>query len=408
MGAAYAALLIFTAIYFLQPSDWIPGLSRIPLGKITGVLALAACVLGAMGYGGLRVRLPREAIYLIVLFCQLCGAVAFSPVWRGGAFQIVVLEFSKVVLMTIVLVVTVTTWSRFRKLIILQVMCIGTITLVSLHRSIFLGGRLVGSLSDRFSNSNDLALLIDLVVPFVIALQIGTRSILKKTLWSLLSCALAYTVLLTSSRGGLLTLLVAVGISLWEFGVKGPRKALLFFAALGISALLFAALTTRTGERVRAISDPYGDESAYESARQRREIFWRSVQVTAEHPFFGVGSGNFAELSGSWHVAHNSFTELSAEGGILALFLFLLMLWRSFRNLRYARLSASDRPEMLTWIGALRASLTAFMVGACFGSYEYHFLTYFLIAYTSVLYRISGAFGASRPSAGRNFGATSV
>ncbi len=403
MGIAYAGLLIFTAVYFLQPSDWVPGLVGIPVAKVTGVLALAAFALDAMGYRGLGFRLPREMIYLIVLFCQLCGAVAFSPVWRGGAFQIVVLEFSKVVLMTIVLVLTVSTWPRFRKLIMVQVLCIGTVTLVSLQKSNLVAGRLMGSLSGRYGNPNDLALLIDLAVPFVIAFQIGTRSILKKVLWALLLCTMAYAVLLTSSRAGLLALLLAVGVCLWEFGVKGRRETLLFFAGLGVVACLLAGLTTRTGMRLKSISSPSGDESAYDSAQQRQELFWRSLHVTAEHPLFGVGSGNFEVLSGSWHVAHNSFTELSAEGGILALVLFLLMLWRSFRNLRYAGVASRDRPEVLIWVGALRASLASFILGACFGSLEYQFLPYFLMAYTSVLYRISGALDARQSFSRRNF-----
>jgi len=204
-------------------------------------------------------------------------------------------------------------------------------------------------------------------------------------------------VLLTSSRAGFLALLFAVGICLWEFGVKGPHKAWLFLAGLGIVLFLSASFTTRLGERLRSTSNPAGDDIAYQSAQDRRIVFWRSVHVTAEHPLFGVGSGNFAELSGSWHVTHNSFTELSAEGGVLALVLFLLMLWRSFRNLHYAGLASSDRPEALIWVGATRASLVAYIVGACFGSYEYQFLPYFLMAYTSVLYRISGAHDARRP-----------
>ncbi len=75
-----------------------------------------------------------------------------------------------------------------------------------------------------------------------------------KTLWSLLLGAMSYTVLLTSSRAGLLTLLLGVGISLWEFGVKGGQKALFFLAALGTIALLFAGLTTKMGERLSSIS----------------------------------------------------------------------------------------------------------------------------------------------------------
>ena len=412
MGVAYAGLLIFTVVYFSQPADLIPGLAGIPLAKITGGLALAAFALGAMRHGSLGARLPREVIYLIVLFCQLCSAVAFSPVLGDRAFQTVVMGFSKVVLMTIVLVTAVTTWSRFRKLVMAQVMCIGGITLLSLLKFNFLDGRLMGPLGSRYDNPNDLALVIGLTAPFVIALQIGTRSILKRTFWSLLLCAMGYGVLLTGSRSGLLVLLFAVVVSLWEFGVKSPRKALLFFDGLGMVALLLASLTMKMGERLRSTGNPSGDQQAYGSAIQRRGLLWRSLRVTAEHPLFGVGPGNFVQLSGNKHVAHNSFTEISAEGGILALVLFLLMLWRSFRNLRYARLSASDRPEMLIWIGALRASLAAFIVGACFGSYEYDFLPYFLMAYTSVVYRISGALDASqsfsRPEFGRDEGVSEI
>jgi O-antigen ligase len=215
---------------------------------------------------------------------------------------------------------------------------------------------------------------------------------------------MAYAVLRTSSRAGFLVLLFAVGVSLWEFGVKGPRKALLFIAGLGMIAFLLISLKERTVKRLGSISDSSGDESAYESAQDREAVFWRSLHVTAEHPLFGVGSGNFPVLSGSWHVAHNSFSELGAEGGVLALVLFLLMLRRSFRNLRYARLSASDRPDVLIWVGALRASLAAFILGGCFGSYEYQFLPYFLMAYTSVLYRISGALDANQSFSQPEFG----
>jgi O-antigen ligase len=161
-------------------------------------------------------------------------------------------------------------------------------------------------------------------------------------------------------------------------------------------ALLLASLTTKMGERLRSIGNPSGDQQAYGSEIERRGLLWRSLRVTAAHPLFGVGPGNFAALSGNRQVAHNSFTELSAEGGILALVLFLLMLWRSFRNLRYARLASPDRPEALIWVGASKASLASFVLGACFFSYEYQLLPYFLMAYASVLYRISGARSAAQ------------
>jgi O-antigen ligase len=399
MRAAYVTLLIFTAAYFLQPGEWIPGLGTIPVEKITGGMALIAFGLSAMGQGGFRLRLPREIFYLVALFFQLCLAAVFSTVWKGGAFQIVVMEFSKVVLMIIVLVAAVTTWPRFRKLIFVQVVCICLITLQALLSSVRLEGRLVASISERYSNPNDLALVMALVTPFIFALLLGAGSIVKKAIWVVALCGMAYAVLLTSSRGGLIAFLVAVVVSLWEFGFKGRRIYLILVAGVGIFALLVASSSSRMGERMRAMASPDEDESAYQSRIDRQMLFWRSIDLTKEHPLFGIGSGNFAELSGNWHVTHNTYTELSAEGGIPALVLFLLILWRSFGNLRGARRAARDKPEQLLWIGGLRASLLAFMAGACFISYEYQFVTYFLVAYSSVLYRVSQAQEAGNPLA---------
>jgi O-antigen ligase len=396
MGAAFAVLLGFVVVYFIQPGQWFPSLAELPLEKMTGALALVAFALSAMGQGGLHLRLPREIIYLMVLFLQLCAAMAFSPVWKGGAFQIVVMEFSKVVLITLLLVVAVTTLARLRNLMLVQALCIVVVTLCYLHAGNKLDGRLMGSPDGRYSNPNDLALLIDLAVPFLIAFALLARSTRKKLLWASLLCIMVYAVVLTYSRGGLLALLAAVGVSLWEFGIKGRRTFLVLLASVGVILLTATALTTRMGERLRSMSSPEEDESAYASRVDREKLFWRSIHITEEHPLFGIGSGNFTVLSGNWHVTHNSYTELSAEGGIPALVLFLLMLWRSFRNLHHARRAASGQPEVLVWIGGIRAALACFLVGACFVSCEYQFLPYFFVAYTSVLYRVSGAEEASR------------
>lgn len=404
MGAAYATLLLFAAAYFLQPGEWIPGLGAIPVEKITGGMAIIAFGLSAMGQGGFRLRLPREIIYLVALYFQLCLAAAFSTVWKGGAFQIVVIEFTKLVLMIIVLVGAVTTWPKLRKLILVQVVCICLITLQALHSSVRMEGRLVASISERYGNPNDLALAIVLVTPFIFALLIEGGSIVKKAIWAVALCGMAYSVLLTSSRGGLIAFLVAVVVSLWEFGFKGRRIYLILVAGLGIFVLVVASSSSRMGERMRAMASPDEDESAYQSRIDRQMLFWRSIELTEEHPLLGIGSGNFAELSGNWHVTHNTYTELSAEGGIPALALFLLILWRSFANLRGARRAARDKPELLLWIGGLRASLIAFMAGACFISYEYQFVTYFLVAYSSVLYKVSQAQEAGRTLAPAEIG----
>jgi len=63
----------------------------------------------------------------------------------------------------------------------------------------------------------------------------------------------------------------------------------------------------------------HGTEASL-SAQQRKELLFKSLKVTVRHPLFGVGPGNFEVVSGAWDVTHNSYTQISAEGGIPAFF----------------------------------------------------------------------------------------
>jgi hypothetical protein len=69
--------------------------------------------------------------------------------------------------------------------------------------------------------------------------------------------------------------------------------------------------------------------------------------------------------------------------------LYLAILFLAFRNLRKIRSLAAYRenPEIRVFSGALWASLLAFAVGSFFASFEYELFPYFMVAYTSVLYR---------------------
>jgi hypothetical protein len=115
---------------------------------------------------------------------------------------------------------------------------------------------------------------------------------------------------------------------------------------------------------------------------------WRSIEVTLEHPLFGVGPGNFEVTSGVWHVTHNSYTQMSSEGGIPALVLFIVILSYGFKNLRRAKRLSGHKKELKLLAKALRGSLAGFVVGAFFASYAYQFFPYFLVAYSTALLRI--------------------
>ena len=107
------------------------------------------------------------------------------------------------------------------------------------------------------------------------------------------------------------------------------------------------------------------------------------------HPLLGIGPGNFEQVSGNWHVSHNSYTQLSSEAGLPALFLFLWMIWRAFRNLREVIRQNARGSSLWAAAGVLRASLAALCVGAFFASVAYQFFPYFLLSYVAAIGQIA-------------------
>jgi O-antigen ligase len=126
------------------------------------------------------------------------------------------------------------------------------------------------------------------------------------------------------------------------------------------------------------------------SIAARKGLLLESVKTALHNPLFGVGAGNFEVTAGSWHVAHNSYTETAAEGGIPALVFFMLMLYRTLRNIKMTRLSKmyETNAEVRGLTGGLWVSVAAYMISAFFASTEYSMYPYFLVAYTTALYTI--------------------
>jgi hypothetical protein len=80
---------------------------------------------------------------------------------------------------------------------------------------------------------------------------------------------------------------------------------------------------------------------------------------------------------------------MSAEGGLLAFVLYIMIVWRGFANLAATKRLSRSAEELRILASALRASLVAFVFGSFFGSEAYQLFPYFFVAYTTALYRIS-------------------
>jgi len=386
---AYFWLAAFYVVYCARPEDWIPGLTYIPLAKISGAFALLGLL---MSSGKTRRRLadlPREAKYLFGIICLLFVAAIFSPVWKGGAF-FKTLDFSKTLIAWVLTFLVITSFSRLRRIIFIQSTSVVMISVISVLKGRS-HPRLEGVIGGIYSNPNDLAFAIVLTLPFCFAFLLSTRSIARKAAWAAAMLAMCTTLFMTASRAGFVDLVVTGMVSLWIFGIKG-RRIHLVAAAVLVASVVGLAAGGRLKDRMFAISGSNLqsdlDKSAYGSYEQRRYLMGKSLEAIEHYPL-GVGLGDFPVYSGVWRDVHVSYLQIGAEGGIAALVLYLLFFSRGFANLKRLRRLPSRDAEMDLFAGALFATLVGFLVGACFAPEAYQYFPYFAVAYTSVLYAIA-------------------
>lgn len=386
---AYGGLLLFIVTYYIRPSDWLPLAGNFPFAKITAFFAVAGFALVLVERRGIS-DLPKEMFVLVLLLGHLCLAVPFAY-WRGGSFE-VISEFWKVVLVALSLPIAVNTRARLRKLLYVQA---AAVSIMALLVATGVGGvvqteagkRAVGVLGGVFENPNDFAFNVALAFPLCFAFLLMTSKPSRKAPWALGLVLMGYTVMTTLSRAGLIALLVGAVMALWEFGAKGRRLYLIVIAAMVGAALLMGGQPGRYNDRLETIFDP--DQDPTGSAQERRDLFYRSIDVTLEHPILGVGPGNFQEATLMWRETHNTYTQLSSEGGIPALLFFLVILRLAFVRIRRTQKLVPRKSELSLLASALRASLAAFVVGALFSSVAYQFFPYYLIGFASAMHRIA-------------------
>lgn len=384
---AYLALLALSALYFGRPEDVIPGIGQIPMAKIAGGLALIGLILSLMS-GKAKQKFAPETKYVIALFAWYCITIPFAY-WRAGALVTVMMRLSKSVIVAVLVALVVKEFWQLKRLVWVQATAVALMTLVSVGLHHTHGGRLIGALGGVFENPNDLAINIALNWPICVAFFFMARGP-KKVLWAGAVLVMLVGVELTYSRSGFLATALAAALVLWEYAIRGKRTYLLLVAALLGGVLLITMPGHYMARLASIVTGNEVDSMDNGSIAARKGLLLESVKTALHNPIFGVGAGNFEVTAGSWHVAHNSYTETAAEGGFPALLFFMLMLYRTLRNIKMTRLSKmyETNAEVRGLTGGLWVSVAAYMVSAFFASTEYSMYPYFLVAYTTALYTI--------------------
>jgi len=385
----YAALVAFFLLYYYRPEDFIKPLGHIPMARIAAIFGFVSLLFGLMSDGNIKV--PRAIKILLLLLVQMMLSIPFA-IWRGGAFSTVFDKFAKGVVVSIIVSMAVVTLWELRRLLWIQVSAVALVTFFSIGlRHFNREGRLSGIQESILSNPNDLAINIAISFPLALAFMLKSQGF-RRIIWAVSLVVMVVGVVLTSSRSGLLALVLAIGISVWEYGVKGKRRQLVTVTVLA-SVLGFVVAVSSSHYRARLASiffgnvEGSGDKGSLEA---RKALLEKSFMTAVTHPLFGVGPGCFPIVDHAWHVAHNAYTELAAEVGFPALILFLLALAAAFQNIKLIRKSQyyEQNTEFRLFTQALWAGLVGYMAGSCFASTEYNLYPYFMIGYTCALVRI--------------------
>jgi O-antigen ligase len=386
LNGAFFWLSGFYIVYCLRPEDWIPGVRYIHVAKITGILA----ILGLLSSLGKTKRgfkdLPREAMYLLAIMALLVPGALLSPVWRGGAIGST-MDYGKVFIPWVLTFMLITTIPRLNRIIFIQAASVGIICAVAIVKGHNVP-RLDSVLSGIYGNPNDLAFAIVLSLPFSLAFLLQARGALRKAIWLLAMLIMVTALFLTASRAGFITFVLSGAVCLWHFGIKGRRPQLVVGTVL-IGGLVMLLAGGRLKDRFFAISGDVQtttDQNAYGSYEERRYLIMRSLEGIEHYPILGVGVHNFTSYSKKWKEVHNSYLQITVEGGIPVLILYLMFFGRGFKNLRLLRRKKNLDGQTLLIAGALHSSLIGFVVGAFFAPEAYQFFPYFAVAYTSVLF----------------------
>jgi len=196
--------------------------------------------------------------------------------------------------------------------------------------------------------------------------------------WRLLSAlvlpaivVLALCVFMTGSRSGLLGLGVCVAAIAIDERLRLSQLLSIALAGALLVVLVVQFVPQKTFERITNLPLTAGGETGVgASSLERRRYTWDvAIELFQENPVLGVGMGNWElarfikDPTHSTGAPHSSYLLALVEGGPLCLMGFLVLLWRTWHNLRIVEhyVSVPEFPlAELYWIA--KSAKTSFVV----------------------------------------------
>lgn len=389
---AFRALVAFTAILLLSPQAWFPILGELRIAFLAAGTAIGAYLLDRLVRQG---DIPRGNTEVAIAVMLVGWAVVTLPVsyWITGSFEVLTNQYLKAVAFFWLVSALTTTEKRLRTLAWTLVLC--AIPLAATGIRNYLSGevlttgvpgltRIYGYMggSGLAANPNDLALMLNLIIPIAAAMMIGTRHFALRAVAGLAMLLSIAGVFVTFSRAGFLTL-AASAVMLLAVLVR-RRSAGAAALLLGVALVVPVLLPDAYFERLSTITNIQADETG--SAQGRWADVVASAGIVAHNPIVGAGIGNdllaLNDYRGrdTYRSVHNAYLQYAVDLGLPGLLLFAWLHILCFRSVRRLERRA-QHDEAVRTLGPLAAgiqvSLVAFFVAAMFHpiAYQFYFFT---------------------------------
>jgi probable O-glycosylation ligase (exosortase A-associated) len=341
-----------------------------------------------------RGLLMRETVLLLCLWAWFAITWMYAthqPIFGGHAVAatLQLQRVSKILLMTGVTILLVTSHKKLKYLCMVVALSIGALALKGAIFGIRTGGasRVWGPPDSFLGDNNDLALATNMALPIIFFLARDEERRWLRLLLRLLFVCGILCVVLTYSRGGLLGLAVV----LTAITVKSKRKSVGLALLLVCGFLILTFAPPPWMMRMQTFLQGSLDTSA-----EGRLNAWRFAWVLASHyPITGGGFETFtpdlfARFTPQLRFAgpHSVYFQLLGEQGFVGLSLFLLLLgccWLTLRRLRTQSRGVPDLGWMAAYSHMLEASLLGYLVSGAFLPRAYFDFYFQLIAMTIIL-----------------------
>jgi len=384
----FLALVAFTAILLISPQSYFPALEKLRIAFLTAGLAAAAYLWDCLVYRQpLSIR-SREIWLAASLGTWALVSIPFS--YAPGESLSVFLElYAKSLVIFWLLSNLVSSVQRVRTIaweLSLIAIPLALTAVYNFSSGVFLDPaakqRIAGYQGALVGNPNDLALMINLILPFSVALLLIHRRPAARLLLIVGICLSAVAIILTFSRGGFVTLATLFILYLWKLRRRPERRWMWTLFAFLLLCVPLAG--PEYLNRLATITDIEADATG--SAQQRWGDIVAAAQFTLEHPIVGAGIGqNLRAIQGirgpDGYSVHNVYLEYSVEMGILGLVLFVMLLAGCIKSAGFAQRQTereSGRTEFFYLAEGIQTSLIAFAVSCLFYPVAYHVHFYFI------------------------------